>query len=496
MAQDTLPQTTAVQQLQRALSHTEEQLRSLILHNADGILIIDAQGVVRFANPAAAQLLLRPSADLGGQSFGYPIVLGEAAEIDVLRANAQPGSAEMRVMETVWEGELAFVVSLRDITERKLAEASIQRLNRANAVLAHVNAAVARERTQAALFDEVCRIAVEHGEFQLAWIGFVNEAGRSLTPIVAQAAGDQDHERLPLWTDEAWGRLPQIEAAIQGRHVEVCNDVRLDERLTAWRSAQRSYPSLAAVPLHTQDRVLAVLLVYAARREFFDQAERSLLEQIGLNVSYALENIEREAARQLMQTALHESEDKFTRVFRAIPELILISRLASGLILEVNNAAEQFLGYPREALTGRSLLDIGLWNEPAEYQIFFERLREKGHYHNLATSFRTATGTTVPMLVSGRLVDLEGQSCIIAISRDISDHRRMEEALQASRERYRTLIHNVPIAIYRTTPGAAGRVPDDEPRFAHDAGLHGRRIAPDRGGRCLSRPGRPAEVFR
>ena len=457
MTQNTLPQTTVVQQLQRALSHTEEQLRSLILHNADGILIIDAQGVVRFANPAAALLLMRPSADLVGQPFGFPIVPGEATEIDVLRAGALPGSAEMRVMETVWDGELAFVASLRDVTERKLAEERIQRLNRANAVLAQVNAAVARERMRAALFDEVCRIAVEHGEFQLAWIGSVNEADRSATPVVAQTTGDQDPLRLPLWTDESWGHLPQIEAAIQGRQVEVCNDVRLDERLAAWQSAQRSgYQSLAAVPLHTQGRVLGVLVVYAARREFFDQAERNLLEQIGLNVSYALENIEREAARQQIQTALHESEDKFTRVFRVIPELILISRLASGLILDVNDAAEPLLGYPRAALTGRSLADVSVWNEPAEYHIFVDRLREKGYYHNLAATFRTATGATVPVLVSGCLVELEGQPCIVSISRDMAEHRLMEEALRASRERYRTLVQNVPIAIYRTTPGPRG----------------------------------------
>ncbi|NTU66072.1 MAG: GAF domain-containing protein, partial [Chloroflexi bacterium] len=329
MTDETTSQTITRQHLRRALRHDEDQLLNLILHDADGILIIDAQGVVRFANPAAA-LLLRPSVDLVGQPFGFPIVLGETTEIDVLRAGAQPGSAELRVMKTIWEGEPALVVSLRDVTDRKLAEASIQRLSRANAVLADINAAVARERTRAALFDEVCRIAVEVGEFQLAWIGSVNDADRSVSPVVAQAAGDQDHQRLPLWTDETWGYLPQIEAAIQGRHVEVCNDVRLDERLTAWRVTQHHpYQSLAAVPLHTQSRVLGVLLVYAARREFFDQAERNLLEQVGLNVSYALENIEREAARQQMQTALHESEDKFTRVFRAIPEVILISRLAS-----------------------------------------------------------------------------------------------------------------------------------------------------------------------
>jgi PAS domain S-box-containing protein len=456
MAEETFPQTTAVQQLQGALNHVTAQLRSLIEHNADGVLIIDALGVVRFANPAATQLLRRPVDELVGQPFGYPIVLGEATEIDVLRAGAQPGSAEMRVMETVWEGELAFVASLRDITERKLADAQIKRLSRMNAVLAEVNAAVARERTRAALFDEVCRIAVELGEYPLAWIGAVNEPDRSLTPVVARASGEIDPQRLPLWTDDSWGRLPHIEAAIDSRHTVVCTDAPSDAGLATWRSAQPVYPALAAVPLPTQDRVPAVLMVYATSHAHFTTAEQTLLEQLRLSVSYALENIERETARQQMQTALHESEDKFSRVFRAIPELIVVHRIADGLILDINDAVEQFLGYARPAVIGRTLPDLGLWTEPAEYQIFLNRVRENGYYHNLATSFRAALGATIPMLVSGCLVELDGHACLISISRDMTEHRRMEEALRAGRERYRTLVQNVPIAVYRTTPGPRG----------------------------------------
>jgi PAS domain S-box-containing protein len=343
------------------------------------------------------------------------------------------------------------------ITWRHRATTKIAQLERLTALLAAIHATVAREHTRAALFDEVCRRLVELGEFPLAWIDSVNEADRSINPIAARATGEQDPQRLPLWTNEAWRRLPQIEAAIQSGRVVICNDVWLDENLSTWRSVQLDhYQSLAAVPLHMQEQISAVLLVCAANREFFDQAEQNLLEQIKVIVSYALENIEREAACQQIQTALHESEDKSALVFRAIPELILINRIADGLILEVNDAAQQFLGYSRAALTGQSLADVHLWNEPAEYQIFLDRLLEKGCYHNLAAAFRTATGDTVPMLVSGCLVELEGQSCIVSISRDMTEHRRMEEALRAGHERYRTLVENVPIAVYRTTPGLRG----------------------------------------
>jgi PAS domain S-box-containing protein len=328
---------------------------------------------------------------------------------------------------------------------------------RLNAVLIALNAAVTRERTQAALFDEICRIVVEIGHYPLAWIGIVNETDRSLTPVAAHTSADRDAQRLPLWTDETWGRLPHIAVAMHSGHMEVCHDVRQDERLSAWRSATGdAYAALAAVPLYTPDRTLAMLLIHSDQAGLFDQFEQTLLTQLGLSVSYALENFEREAAHHQLQAALRESDDKFSRVFRAIPELIMIHRIADGLLLEVNDAAEEFLGYPRAQLIGRSLSEVQLWTELAEFKIFLERLRERGCYHNLATTFRAASGETVPMLVSGCQVELDGQPCIVTVCRDIAAHRRMEAALRAGRERYRTLVDNVPIAIFRTTPGPRG----------------------------------------
>lgn len=140
-----------------------------------------------------------------------------------------------------------------------------------------------------------------------------------------------------------------------------------------------------------------------------------------------------------------------TTLLHAIPEVVLITRLSAGLIVEASD---------------------------------------------FATSFRTSAGQVMPVLVSGRVVELDGQACVLLIACNISEWRQMEEALQTSRERYRTLIQNVPLAIYRTTPGGVGRVPDDEPRSVREAGLHGRRVTPDQRGRCVSGPGRPAEVFR
>ncbi len=101
---------------------SEQSLRRMIHENADGMLVIDREGVVRFANPAAERLLGRQDGSLEGTQLGFPVVAGELGEIEVL-AGESPRTAEMRAVMIEWDGEPALLGSLRDVTGRKRAEA-------------------------------------------------------------------------------------------------------------------------------------------------------------------------------------------------------------------------------------------------------------------------------------------------------------------------------------------------------------------------------------
>ena len=106
----------------------EQSLRTVIRENVDGMLVIDREGVVVFANPAAERLLGRPAQALKGTRFGFPHVPGQSSEIDVV-AGPTPRTAEMRVVAIGWEGKPAALASLRDVTERKRADDQLRRLS-------------------------------------------------------------------------------------------------------------------------------------------------------------------------------------------------------------------------------------------------------------------------------------------------------------------------------------------------------------------------------
>jgi len=101
------------------LSASEATLRNIIEKNADGIIVVSHVGVVRFVNPAAETLFGRNAKKLLGHPFGFPIVAGEITELDFLRNGGEIRTLEMNVVETTWEGENAYLASLRDVTEHK-----------------------------------------------------------------------------------------------------------------------------------------------------------------------------------------------------------------------------------------------------------------------------------------------------------------------------------------------------------------------------------------
>ena len=126
----------------RRSRHSEQvSLRAIVERTADGIVVVDHTGHIRFSNPAAQRLFGRPGPDLDGALLGFPAVVGESAEIEIIRPGGGSASVELRVVEIDWEGEPARLASLRDISDRKRAAEHASQLEEARVARAEAEAA-------------------------------------------------------------------------------------------------------------------------------------------------------------------------------------------------------------------------------------------------------------------------------------------------------------------------------------------------------------------
>ncbi len=130
--------------------------------------------------------------------------------------------------------------------------------------------------------------------------------------------------------------------------------------------------------------------------------------------------------------ALYLSEDRFAKAFRTSPDSFIISSLADGRYIEVNDGFLHITGYAREEVIGRSAIELKVWDDPLEREEFVRLLQRDGHVHNYEATYRTRHGQVGVSLLSAEIIELDGEACLLAISRDITDRKQAEAALKAA----------------------------------------------------------------
>jgi PAS domain S-box-containing protein len=147
--------------------------------------------------------------------------------------------------------------------------------------------------------------------------------------------------------------------------------------------------------------------------------------------------------RRQAEDVRRQLEDKFTKAFNISPDAISITRMEDGRYIDVNEGFCRISGYSREESIGKTSNALNLWPDPEDRNAIVRGLTQDGRVENLEFSFRKKSGEIITGLVSANLIELEGKNCILAVIRDISDRKKMEEALRYSEERFRLLFEQM-----------------------------------------------------
>ncbi|MCW6037474.1 response regulator [Spirulina subsalsa FACHB-351] len=133
--------------------------------------------------------------------------------------------------------------------------------------------------------------------------------------------------------------------------------------------------------------------------------------------------------RTLAELALRNSEEKFSKAFCSSPSAMGISTLKDGHLLEVNDSYEQMTGYDREEILGKNPLDLDLWVDLADRDWIVQELEQVGIVRNYETAYRRKSGEIRTALVSAELIDLNGETCVLVTSSDITERKQAEANL-------------------------------------------------------------------
>ena len=115
-----------LQESKEELQRSKFNFMNLVENNSDGIIVLDKKGLLCFVNPVAEKVLGHPKEELLNNSIGYTLRNGEKREIEIEREGHPKIIAEMRGENVIWEGQEAFMVTVRDVTYYRIAEEQIR----------------------------------------------------------------------------------------------------------------------------------------------------------------------------------------------------------------------------------------------------------------------------------------------------------------------------------------------------------------------------------
>lgn len=160
----------------------------------------------------------------------------------------------------------------------------------------------------------------------------------------------------------------------------------------------------------------------------------------------AIDITERRHAARMEQ----ESRSLLDIVFRASPSAISITRLTDGRFVDINEAWCTLTGYSREEVLGRTTLELELWADRHLRQEMIAKLREEGVVHEFEIPIQTRAGEVRTVLLSCQRIQVVGDECVLAVTTDITEHKKAMLALAESEHRFRVMADFAPVLIWKS----------------------------------------------
>lgn len=209
--------------------------------------------------------------------------------------------------------------TIQDVTERKMREEVLHKLNNTHTALGNSSQAMAQARDEEDYLQKVCRIVVEDTGFAMVWIGYAEEdEAKTIRPVASAGFNDNYLETIRLsWADNEYGHGP-TGVAIRTGEMGICNNMLTDPAFEPWRekAIKRGYASSIVFPLKSGEATFGAITIYSKETESFLDDEIKMLSKLASDLAHGITTLRLREANQLAERELIKSHEELEELVK------------------------------------------------------------------------------------------------------------------------------------------------------------------------------------
>ena len=437
-----------------------------VFENSRDAIGVSKKGNHEYVNPAYLRLFGYSSFDeLLGQPIFDLIAPGSRAQVQEIARSRSEGIETPGLYETIGmrkdgsefemeiqistyqlDGEVLTLGLMRDITERKQAEAALRRLNRELQAISLCNKVLVRAEDEQALVQEICRIVCDEADYRMAWVGFAEQDEAKTVRPVAWAGTEDGYLASAhiTWSDSERGQGPTGTTIRIGQTTYI-QDFEADPRVRPWLEGarQRGYRSSIALPLKEEnDKTFGALTIYSMEPNAFTSDELRLLDELAGDLAFGISTLRTRAKRLQAEEDLKASETQLKDAQR-------ITHIGSSYWdarmdkTTWSDELYQIVGWD-PALPGPKQAERAKLYTPDSFVLLnnaVQRALDTGEPYDLDLEIIRPDGVHRQVQARGAAVR-DDQGIVMALQgtlQDITERKQAEHDLRESEEKYRLI---------------------------------------------------------
>jgi PAS domain S-box-containing protein len=137
---------------------------------------------------------------------------------------------------------------------------------------------------------------------------------------------------------------------------------------------------------------------------------------------------------QVTQKRLNESNISLHTLFDVSPLAIVVSSFPDGIIREINHTFSDDFGYTYDQVSGKTCVELGLWNNSDERERFLKLVCEQQGVSEFGAEINTLRGESRTVLVYSNLMDYKDEKCLLIVFLDVTEQRRLEDQIRQTQK--------------------------------------------------------------